>query len=72
MQEYERWLRETSKIVWSGLMGACEKSGTCPYAAKPCTLGYNLGIPLPVKRFLLCYAWRNPEEMKKRIEEQKK
>jgi hypothetical protein len=64
-QEYELWLRETLKIVWSGTTGACEKSETCPYAAKQCTLGYNLGMPLPTKRFLLCYAWRRPEEMKK-------
>jgi len=48
--------------------GACEKIHNCQFASKACFLSYNLGSPLYKKRYLLCFAWRHPKEMKHYME----
>lgn len=43
--------------IWSGPIGACEKATQCAWKSKACELAFNMGLHLPAKRYLLCYAW---------------
>lgn len=64
----EKEYKQLLKKVWLSGYGPCEKADVCPFASKQCHLTYNLGAFLPKKRYLLCFAWRHPDKMKRYME----